>query len=92
MRVDVPPARPTGEAGALALRDRRRPLAGHRGPGPAAARRVAGLDVAHAGDGHRVGLAAACAHVLAPAPEFRLPETTRQSGRLGGDALAAAAA
>ncbi|WP_067482186.1 deoxyribonuclease V [Actinomadura hibisca] len=38
--------------------------------------------------GHRVDLATACRHVLALAPEYRLPETTRRADRLSRDALA----
>ncbi|MFJ5217917.1 endonuclease V [Streptomyces sp. NPDC088354] len=51
MRIDVPHAWPRDEAGALALQDRLRPLADHRGPGPQRPRYVAGLDVAYGG-GH----------------------------------------
>ncbi|MFJ4847419.1 MULTISPECIES: endonuclease V [unclassified Streptomyces] len=51
MRIDVPHAWPHDEAGALALQDRLRPLADHRGPGPQRPRYVAGLDVAYGG-GH----------------------------------------
>lgn len=51
MHIDVPHAWPSDEAGALALQDRLRPLADHRGPGPQRPRYVAGLDVAYGG-GH----------------------------------------
>ncbi|WP_329132642.1 endonuclease V [Streptomyces sp. NBC_01476] len=64
MRVDVPHAWPAGEAEALALQDRLRPLADHRGPGPAAPRTVAGLDVAYAGDGSGTGDLVAAAVVV----------------------------
>ncbi|MER6912138.1 endonuclease V [Streptomyces sp. NPDC000594] len=37
--------------------------------------------------GHRVGLDTACAHTLALAPRYRLPETTRRADRLCRDAL-----
>ncbi|WP_067828973.1 deoxyribonuclease V [Actinomadura kijaniata] len=39
--------------------------------------------------GHRIDLDTACRHVLALAPEYRLPETTRRADRLSRDALAA---
>lgn len=64
MRVDVPHAWPADEAGALALQERLRPLADHRGPGPAAPRLVAGLDVAYAGDGRGIGDRVAAAVVV----------------------------
>jgi deoxyribonuclease V len=64
MRVDVPHPWPTGEAEAVALQDRLRPLADHRGPGPAAPRLVAGLDVAYAGDGRGTGDRVAAAVVV----------------------------
>ncbi|MFJ4409845.1 MULTISPECIES: endonuclease V [unclassified Streptomyces] len=64
MRVDVPHAWPADEAEALALQDRLRPLADHRGPGPAAPRLVAGLDVAYAGDGRGTGDLVAAAVVV----------------------------
>ncbi|MFE2353305.1 endonuclease V [Streptomyces parvulus] len=41
--------------------------------------------------GHRVGLDNACAHTLALAPAFRLPETTRRADALCRAALRAAA-
>ncbi|RDD85851.1 endonuclease V [Streptomyces parvulus] len=41
--------------------------------------------------GHRVGLENACAHTLALAPAFRLPETTRRADALCRAALRAAA-
>ncbi|MFI7351715.1 endonuclease V [Streptomyces sp. NPDC049936] len=41
--------------------------------------------------GHRVSLANACAHTLALAPAFRLPETTRRADALCRAALRAAA-
>ena len=64
MRVDVPCAWPTDEASALALQDRLRSLADHRGPGPAHPRLVAGLDVAYAGDGRGTGDLVAAAVVV----------------------------
>lgn len=64
MRLDVPYAWPAGEAEALALQERLRPLADHRGPGPAAPRLVAGLDVAYAGDGRGTGDLVAAAVVV----------------------------
>ncbi|SEG36215.1 Endonuclease V [Actinacidiphila yanglinensis] len=64
MRVDVPHAWPADEAEALALQARLRPLADDRGPGPAAPRLVAGLDVAYAGDGRGVGDLVAAAVVV----------------------------
>ncbi|GAA1544661.1 endonuclease V [Actinomadura kijaniata] len=39
--------------------------------------------------GHRIDLDTACRHVLALAPDYRLPETTRRADRLSRDALAA---
>jgi deoxyribonuclease V len=39
--------------------------------------------------GHRTDLDTACRNVLALAPEYRLPETTRRADRLSRDALAA---
>ncbi|MFI1094700.1 endonuclease V [Streptomyces sp. NPDC020917] len=64
MRVDVPHAWPADPAAALALQDRLRPLADHRGPGPAHPRLVAGLDVAYAGDGRGTGDLVAAAVVV----------------------------
>jgi deoxyribonuclease V len=64
MRVDDPGPWPRDEAEALALQDRLRPLADHRGPGPAAPRLVAGLDVAYAGDGRGTGDLVAAAVVV----------------------------
>jgi deoxyribonuclease V len=64
MRVDVPHSWPADEAEALALQDRLRSLADHRGPGPAAPRTVAGLDVAYAGDGRGTGDPLAAAVVV----------------------------
>ncbi|MBM9504987.1 endonuclease V [Streptomyces sp. KK5PA1] len=64
MRVEVPYAWPTGEAEALALQERLRPLADHRGPGPRRPRYVAGLDVAYAGDGRGTGDLVAAAVVV----------------------------
>ncbi|SEO59385.1 Endonuclease V [Actinacidiphila rubida] len=64
MRVDVPYDWPTDEASALALQDRLRPLADHRGPGPGHPRLVAGLDVAYAGDGRGTGDLVAAAVVV----------------------------
>ncbi|GLF98408.1 endonuclease V [Streptomyces yaizuensis] len=40
--------------------------------------------------GHRVSLDNACAHTVALAPRYRLPETTRRADRLCRDALTAA--
>jgi deoxyribonuclease V len=37
--------------------------------------------------GHRIDLPTACAHVLALAPRYRLPETTRRADRRSRDAL-----
>ena len=37
--------------------------------------------------GHRVDLATACAQVLALAPRYRLPETTRQADHLSRETL-----
>ncbi|WP_329374239.1 endonuclease V [Streptomyces sp. NBC_00669] len=64
MRLDVPYAWPAGEAEALALQERLRPHTDHRGPGPAAPRLVAGLDVAYAGDGRGTGDLVAAAVVV----------------------------
>jgi deoxyribonuclease V len=55
VHVHVPHAWPTDPAEAVALQERLRPLADHRGPGPARPRLVAGLDVAYAGDGRGTG-------------------------------------
>ncbi|MYS20506.1 Endonuclease V [Streptomyces sp. DvalAA-14] len=55
MRVEVPHAWPADEGEALAIQDRLRPLVDERGPGSAAPRTVAGLDVAYAGDGRGTG-------------------------------------
>jgi deoxyribonuclease V len=49
--------RPAGVAEAEAVQDRLRPLADLVGPGPAAPRTVAGLDVAYAADGDRLAAA-----------------------------------
>ncbi|MBA9007037.1 MULTISPECIES: deoxyribonuclease V [Thermomonospora] len=38
--------------------------------------------------GHRIDLDTACRHVLALAPDYRLPETTRRADRLSRQALA----
>jgi deoxyribonuclease V len=64
MRVNVPHGWPTGEAEALELQARLRPLADHRGPGPVRPRYVAGLDVAYAGDGRGTGDLVAAAVVV----------------------------
>jgi deoxyribonuclease V len=74
MRIEVPHAWPRGEAEALALQDRLRPLADHRDPGPARPELVAGLDVAYAGDGRGTGDLVAAAVVVLDAGTFEVVE------------------
>jgi len=81
MRVEVPHAWPSDEAGALALQDRLRPLADHRGPGPEAPRRVAGLDVAYAGDGRGTGDLVAAAVVVLDTSTLAVVEQTTAVAR-----------
>ncbi|GAA2502179.1 endonuclease V [Streptomyces thermolineatus] len=50
----------------------------------------AGVKPVHVSVGHRIDLDTACRHVLAAAPRYRLPETTRIADRLSRDALASA--
>ncbi|WP_037910405.1 endonuclease V [Actinacidiphila yeochonensis] len=83
MRVDVPHAWPRDEGEALALQDRLRPLADHRGPGPAAPRLVAGLDVAYAGDGRGTGDRVAAAVVVVDTAELRVVERTTATAATG---------
>lgn len=71
MQIDVPHAWPAGEAEALALQERLRPLARHQGPGPQEPRLVAGLDVAYAGDGKGTGDRIAAAVVVLDARTLR---------------------
>jgi deoxyribonuclease V len=56
-----------------------------------ALRTQTGVKPVYVSTGHRIDLATATAHVLALAPAYRLPETTRQADRLCRDALAATA-
>lgn len=51
-----------------------------------------GVKPVYVSTGHGVDLDTACRHVLALAPRFRLPQTTRLADRLSRDALAAAPA
>jgi len=81
MRVDVPHAWPADEAEALALQDRLRPLADHRGPGPAAPRHVAGLDVAYAGDGRGTGDLVAAAVVVIDTATLAVVERATATAR-----------
>jgi deoxyribonuclease V len=74
VRVDIPYAWPADEAEALALQARLRPLADHRGPGPAAPRLVAGLDVAYAGDGRGTGDLVAAAVVVVDSATLEVVE------------------
>jgi deoxyribonuclease V len=74
MRVEVPHDWPTDAAEALALQDRLRPLADHRGPGPPAPRHVAGLDVAYAGDGRATGDLVAAAVVVIDTADLTVVE------------------
>jgi deoxyribonuclease V len=83
MRVDVPHAWPLDEAEALALQDRLRPLADHRGPGPAAPRLVAGLDVAYAGDGRGTGDRVAAAVVVVDTADLGVVERATAVGITG---------
>ncbi|MGI5168232.1 deoxyribonuclease V [Spirillospora sp. CA-253888] len=53
-----------------------------------ALRTRAGVKPVFVSVGHRIDLDTACRHVLALAPEYRLPETTRRADRLSRDALA----
>lgn len=46
-----------------------------------------GVKPVYVSAGHRIGLDAACRHVLAAAPRYRLPETTRRADRLSRDLL-----
>ncbi|NYI06018.1 deoxyribonuclease V [Allostreptomyces psammosilenae] len=46
-----------------------------------------GVKPVYVSAGHRIGLDAACRHVLATAPRYRLPETTRQADALCRQAL-----
>lgn len=55
--TDLGPDWPTTPEQALALQDRLRPLVDATGPGPAAVRRIAGLDVAYAEDSDRLAAA-----------------------------------
>ncbi|MFI6521140.1 endonuclease V [Spirillospora sp. NPDC050679] len=52
-----------------------------------ALRTRAGVKPVFVSVGHRIDLDTACRHVLALAPEYRLPETTRRADRLSRDAL-----
>jgi deoxyribonuclease V len=47
-----------------------------------------GVKPVYVSTGHRINLDTACRHVLALAPAYRLPETTRLADRLSRDALA----
>jgi deoxyribonuclease V len=47
-----------------------------------------GVKPVYVSTGHRIDLDTACRHVLALAPKYRLPETTRLADRLSRDALA----
>ncbi|WP_405729138.1 endonuclease V [Streptomyces sp. NBC_01537] len=49
-----------------------------------------GVKPVYVSTGHRINLDTACRHVLALAPKYRLPETTRLADRLSRDALALA--
>jgi deoxyribonuclease V len=49
-----------------------------------------GVKPVYVSTGHRIDLDTACRHVLALAPKYRLPETTRLADRLSRDALALA--
>lgn len=46
-----------------------------------------GVKPVYVSTGHRIDIGTACRHVLALAPEYRLPETTRLADRLSRDAL-----
>ncbi|POX49572.1 endonuclease V [Streptomyces sp. Ru72] len=52
-----------------------------------ALRTQAGVKPVFVSVGHRVGLGAACAHTLALAPAYRIPESTRRADRLCRRAL-----
>ncbi|HEY5835396.1 endonuclease V [Streptomyces sp.] len=80
MRVDVPYAWPADEGEALALQDRMRGLADHRGPGPAHPRLVAGLDVAYAGDGRGTGDRVAAAAVVIDTATLAVVESATATG------------
>lgn len=81
VRVEVPYAWPTGEAEALALQERLRPLADHRGPGPRRPRYVAGLDVAYAGDGRGTGDLVAAAAVVVDTESLAVVEQATATAR-----------
>ncbi|WP_225845271.1 endonuclease V [Streptomyces sp. HPF1205] len=81
MRIDVPYAWPTGREEALALQDRLRPLADHRGPGPSRPRHVAGLDVAYAGDGRGTGDLVAAAVVVVDTATLEVVERATATAR-----------
>lgn len=66
---------------ALALQDELRPLADHRGPGPAHPRLVAGLDVAYAGDGRGTGDLVAAAVVVIDMDGLRVVERSTATAR-----------
>ncbi|MFI9105624.1 endonuclease V [Streptomyces fildesensis] len=51
-----------------------------------------GVKPVYVSTGHRIDLDTACRHVLALAPEYRLPQTTRLADRLCRDALASGGA
>jgi deoxyribonuclease V len=57
-----------------------------------ALRTRSGVKPVYVSTGHLIDLDTACRHVLALAPRFRLPETTRLADRLSRDALRAASA
>jgi deoxyribonuclease V len=50
-----------------------------------------GVKPVYVSTGHAIGLDTACRHVLALAPAYRLPETTRLADRLSRDVLASSA-
>lgn len=81
MRISLPHPWPATAAGALALQDELRPLADHRGPGPAHPRLVAGLDVAYAGDGRGTGDLVAAAVVVVELPGLRVVEQSTATAR-----------
>jgi deoxyribonuclease V len=83
VRIDVPHAWPSDEAEALALQERLRPLADHRGPGPSRPRLAAGLDVAYAGDGRGTGDLVAAAVVAIDTATFDVVARATATARTG---------
>jgi deoxyribonuclease V len=81
MRIDLPHAWPKDVAEAIGIQDRLRPLADHTGPGPGRPRRIAGLDVAYAGDGSGAADQVAAAVVVLDADSLEPVEQATAVGK-----------